>query len=289
MSDFYDAVDAIINGEKMALIKLLRRNSGLLYERSSKEHSATLLHYVAANGVEDELQKSPANAREIAGLLVQAGAPVDATANIYGGGSASTPLVLLVTSSHPARAGVQDEVVGVFVRRGGASVNGIEDDGYPMASAISFFYPQAARALAVCGARLDNIVYAAAVGDLSRVEKYLEAGDYGDFRVKPFLGLNDEKEILSTALSYASLGGYIKVIDRLLSSDVDIDSATSRNIHSAEATALHLASYAGQTDAVLHLLEKGASTDIKDSRWDSTASGWASTNGHEELAEKLQG
>lgn len=287
MSEFYTAVDAIINGEKLKLLSLLRKNPQLLYERSTQEHEATLLHYVAANGVEDELQKCPENARQIAALLIQAGAPVDVTANIYGGGSNSTPLVLLVTSAHPAKAGVQDEIVGVFCRRGGARVDGIDDDGHPIASAISFFYPKAARALAVCGARLDNIVFAASVGDLSRVERFLSAGEYGAFKVKPFEQLSDPKEILSVALSYASLGGFISVIERLLTEGVDVNSSTTANIHGANATAIHLASYSGEEETVEYLINKGADKTINDSHWNSDASGWASAGGHEKLAEKL--
>jgi hypothetical protein len=48
------------------------------------------------------------NLAEITRLLIEAGADVNAPANMYGGGS--TTLGLLVTSDHPAKAGVTGEV-----------------------------------------------------------------------------------------------------------------------------------------------------------------------------------
>ena len=46
---------------------------------------ATLLHYVAANGVEGYRQLTPPNAVAIADALLDAGADVDALADMYGG------------------------------------------------------------------------------------------------------------------------------------------------------------------------------------------------------------
>src|SRR5207244_12396288 len=68
-------------------------------------HRATLLHYVAANGVECYRQKTPQNAVEVATMLLQAGAEVDSVADLYGG--QCTTMAMLVSSCHPAQAGVQ--------------------------------------------------------------------------------------------------------------------------------------------------------------------------------------
>lgn len=68
-------------------------------------HRATLLHYVAANGVEGHRQRTPANAPDVARVLLESGAEPDAVADMYGG--QCTTMVLLVSSSHPAEAGVQ--------------------------------------------------------------------------------------------------------------------------------------------------------------------------------------
>ena len=49
-------------------------------------------------------------------LLVEAGADVNASAEMYGGGS--TALGLLITSDHPAKAGVMADVRKVLVDAG---------------------------------------------------------------------------------------------------------------------------------------------------------------------------
>lgn len=54
--------------------------------RSARVHHATLLHYGAANGVEDFRQQSTPNAVTVARRLLEAGAKVDALADTYDGG-----------------------------------------------------------------------------------------------------------------------------------------------------------------------------------------------------------
>ena len=117
MSGLFDeAVKAVTDGDADRLRSLLSTDPFLTEQRSASEHRAMLLHYVAANGVEDELQKSPPNAAEIARILL------DAVADSYGGGRANTTLTLLVSSSHPHNAGVQTQLVKVLVDPGGERV-----------------------------------------------------------------------------------------------------------------------------------------------------------------------
>ena len=59
VSKFELAADAIVSGDVMALKDLLRENPELVRARSTREHDAPLIHYVAANGVEDFRQKTP--------------------------------------------------------------------------------------------------------------------------------------------------------------------------------------------------------------------------------------
>jgi hypothetical protein len=81
LSQFESAVEAIITGDVATLDRLLRANrAALIRARSPREHQATLLQYVAANGVEGFRQKTPKNAVEVAKLLLDAGADVDALA-----------------------------------------------------------------------------------------------------------------------------------------------------------------------------------------------------------------
>src|SRR5262249_111294 len=72
------AAGAIVTGDTVTLERLLRENPRLIHSRSTREHNATLLHYVSANGVEGYRQKSPKNAGQIAAMLLDAGAEVDA-------------------------------------------------------------------------------------------------------------------------------------------------------------------------------------------------------------------
>jgi hypothetical protein len=104
VSKFESAADAIVAGDRATLERLLRENPELIRARSTRVHRATLLHYISANGFENYRQKSPQNAVEIATMLLQAGAEVEAVADMYG---KDTTLGLVATSVHPLRAGIQ--------------------------------------------------------------------------------------------------------------------------------------------------------------------------------------
>src|SRR5262249_53709418 len=77
---FEAAVDAVVAGEVVALTTLLDREPRLVGARSLRSHRATLLHYVGANGVEHERQRTPPNAPAVATLLLARGADPDALA-----------------------------------------------------------------------------------------------------------------------------------------------------------------------------------------------------------------
>jgi hypothetical protein len=113
--DFEIAVDTLLRGDVEKLRGLLSSDPSLIHRRSSFGHRSTLLHYVGSNGVETFRQRVPLNLTEITRLLVAAGADVNATANMYG---RSTALGLLVTSAHPAKAGVTGDVLKVLVDAG---------------------------------------------------------------------------------------------------------------------------------------------------------------------------
>src|SRR5262249_31618138 len=118
LARFEAAADAIISGDIKKLKRLLRADPKLIKARSTREHRATLLHYVSANGVEGYRQKTPANAVEIAEVLLGAGAEVDAEADVYGGGA--TTLGLVATSVHPHVAGVQNPLMQKLLDHGAA-------------------------------------------------------------------------------------------------------------------------------------------------------------------------
>src|SRR5437867_2941972 len=105
VSRFETAVEAVIAGDAAALRTMLREHPELARARSTRKHQATLLHYVAANGVEGGRQKTPHSAVEVAKILLDAGAEVDALADMYD--HKCTTMSMLVSSGHPAEAGLQ--------------------------------------------------------------------------------------------------------------------------------------------------------------------------------------
>jgi hypothetical protein len=110
--EFEAAVEAVVDGDLVGLTRLLDATPDLVSMRSHWGHRATLLHYVAANGVETYRQRVSPSAADVASLLVSRGAEVHATADMYGG--RQTALALLLTSSHPRDAGVTAAVAHVL-------------------------------------------------------------------------------------------------------------------------------------------------------------------------------
>ena len=114
--DFEAAIDAVVSGDLAALTNCLQARPDLAGMTSRFGHRATLLHYIAANGVETYRQVTPLNAAEVASLLIVHGSDVNAEANMYGGGM--RPLGLMMTSDHPFRAGVQGDLARVLTAAG---------------------------------------------------------------------------------------------------------------------------------------------------------------------------
>jgi hypothetical protein len=115
---FEAAVEAVVAGDVQSLRSILAEHPKLVRGRSTRRHHATLLHYVAANGVENERQKTPANAVEVAKLLLDAGAEVDALADMYD--QKCTTMSMLVSSCHPEKAGLQVALAELLLDYGAA-------------------------------------------------------------------------------------------------------------------------------------------------------------------------
>src|SRR5437764_12878150 len=120
MESFEAAADAVVAGDTDTLRRLLAEHPDLIRARSDRPHGATLLHYTGSNGVEEVRQKCPPNVVEIVGILLDAGAEVDALAHMYG---EDTTLSLAATSVHPVNAGVQIPLLKTLLDAG-ASVDG---------------------------------------------------------------------------------------------------------------------------------------------------------------------
>src|SRR5687768_10964427 len=115
---FEEAVEAVVGGDAGSLRTMLREVPDLVHARSARRHGATLLHYIAANGVEDARQRTPPNAVEIAKLLLEAGAEPDALADMYD--KKCTTMSMLVSSAHPHNAGLQIALAETLLDHGAA-------------------------------------------------------------------------------------------------------------------------------------------------------------------------
>jgi hypothetical protein len=276
VSQFESAADAVVTGDLRALSRLMRENQKLVRERSTREHAATLLHYVAANGHEGFRQRTPKNAVEIARLLLESGAEPDALAEMYD--YQCTTMEMLVSSVHPHAAGVQSALVEVLLDFG-AAVDGVEGDGSPLLTALMFHYPKAARTLAARDARIDNVVSAAALGRVDLLARFVEDGG----KLRPDVPLADvkwpklppdPKVHLAYALAWACQFGHEDVVALLLRKGVH---ASARD---GDSTALHYAAAYGRMQLVRLLLEHGASLEALN-RWDGSvldATIWSALN-----------
>jgi ankyrin repeat protein len=262
---FESAVEAVITGELAALESLLRGNPELIRARSTRithfdppVHRATLLHYVAANGVEGYRQKTPTNAVEIANTLLKAGAEVDALADMYGEHYAA--MSMLVSSCHPANAGVQVALVETLLDFGAAiEARGSAQWGSPLMTALAFGYLNTAEALVRRGARVDNIAAAAGLGRLTDAKQLLATAD-PDGRHR--------------ALVLAAQHGHAEVVRLLLDAGEDPNRYNPDGNHS-HSTPLHQSALAGHTTVVRLLVERGARLDIKDTIYQGTPLSWA--------------
>jgi ankyrin repeat protein len=258
VSIFESAADAVVSGDLATLKKLLRENPELVRARSTRAHRAPLIHYVAANGIEDFRQKTPKNIARITQTLLDAGAEVDATTMAYGG--ASTALGLAATSYHPAKAGVQLQLLDVLLKAG-ASVDGAPGGWNTVVAALHNGRGPAAVFLADRGARLD-LEAAAGTGRVDSIAAYIT--DDGTLKG----GATQEQ--LNLGFLWACEYGHLNSVQFLLDRGFKADG----NFKQRE-TGLHWAAFGGHADIVNLLLRANAPVNIEDERFGGTPLGWA--------------
>lgn len=276
--EFEYAAEAVITGDEETLVRLLGQDPGLATARSSRitcfdppVHRATLLHYIAANGVEGHRQLSPPNAVRIARILLEAGADPNALAEMYGG--TCTTLAMLVSSTPPAEAGVQIPLIETLLDAGAdLETRGKGHWASPLITALSFGFVDAAETLVRRGAKVESLPAAAGLGRVEDARALLaEAGP----------------ELRHGALALAAQLGRIEIVRMLLDAGEDPDRFNPEGMH-AHATPLHHAALGGHKEVARLLVERGARIDIADRCWRATPAGWAEYGGHGELAEYLR-
>ena len=258
VSRFELAADAVVTGDMTVLKRLLREAPELVRARSTRAHAAPLIHYVAANGVEDFRQKTPENIQAITRALLRAGADVDATNLAYGG--ASTALGLAATSYHPAKAGVQLELLDILLKAG-ACVDGAPGGWNPLVAALHNGRGEAAAFLADRGARLD-LEGAAGTGRVDAMARYITE-DGG-------LKGGATKQQLNYGFVWACEYGHASVVRFLLDRGFKPDGDFMHG-----ETGLHWAAYGGHAEIADRLLKTNSAVNAKDRTHGGTPLGWA--------------
>jgi Ankyrin repeats (3 copies) len=132
----------------------------------------------------------------------------------------------------------------------------------------------------------DDLPHAAAMGNLSRVKRWLDEsgapalGDldkhypYNDPRARGHLQWSPPtlQQVLDTALAFSVVNRHFDVADFLLEHGADIN--TTWNSHEP-ASILHHLVFEDNYDSMRFLIDRGIDMTIKDYRWNSTAQGWA--------------
>jgi ankyrin repeat protein len=256
-ANFERAVEAVISGDMDTLKEIIRAHPEVVRSRSARFHRATLLHYVAANGVEGFRQKTPPNAMEVARLLLEAGADPDALAMMYD--HLCTTMSMLVSSAHPAGAGLQGDLAELLLDYGAKHQGPGSEWQSDIMTALAFGYRKTAERLATRGAPSDTLPAAAGLGRVAETTRLLPTADERSRHV---------------ALALAAQHGHADVVKVLLDAGEDPNQFCPEGFHS-HATPLHNAISAGQENVVRLLLDRGARTDIKDTLFDGTPLDWA--------------
>ncbi len=212
-STFERAADAVVSGDVDVLRELLDENPELATARSSRPHRCTLLHYLAANGVEGERQKTPANAVEVIEVLTGAGGDPNASCYTYRGGPGETTAGLLAGSAPPRDAGLTLPMLAALAR-GGARL----DQTYTLlvrlytalhAGGAASAEPAVDLSPEVAGQAL---VESVTLGAIAVMRALLDAG----------VDVDSRRSDGTTALHQAAFKGNAEVVEELLARGADL-------------------------------------------------------------------
>lgn len=226
------------------------------------------------------------NDYEIARELIAAGAEVDAEGGL--------PLV----------GAVSFNAIGAVraLLDGGASVDGVDGDGVPMAYPIHFGFGAVAELLAARGAQID-LRFAAGLGRLDGVPNWFNpdgslrpgagalSDPYGFERkfggLSPFGCERTRQNILSQAFYFACVNGKLDVAGFLLSQGAEINAIVPGL--DIKATVLHrIATMDASAERVIRfMLARGADPSIRDQEHDATPAQWALYHQRDTMADLL--
>jgi ankyrin repeat protein len=277
---FAEAVAALDAGDLARLRALLAAEPELVHARTNldPQHGyfagATLLHHVAGNPWRDA--PLPANIVDVARLLLDAGADVNAASLHPNGG---TTMGLLLTSKQASDRNVTGPLVDVLLQYG-ASLELEKPD--VLDASLANHAPCAAEKLIELGAKPD-IFAAAALGRIDLLHASFD--EAGRLRSRPRRRgkVMGERDAIGLALLYACVRDQRAAVDFLLEKDGNWNMTGVNN-----GTALHRAAFAGDLAMVQRLVAKGADTSNRDNPFNSTPLSWAQHNRQHEVCRWLR-
>lgn len=266
---FEIAAEAVSTGDVDGLDRLLRAQPSLVHARSGRRHRATLLHYVAANGVEPPRQAGSPHAVAVANRLLTHGAEIDALAPFYDEDCSTLALVVSTSSLGETQA-----PLAVLLADRGASLASPAGSRRPsmILTALAFGHAHTAQTLAERLPGVETLPEAAGLGRLGDLDRLLPGAS-------PL-----ERDV---ALALAAQHGHRSAVVRLLAAGVDPNRRSPVGFH-GHSTPLHQAVAAGHHDTVAALVDGGAQLDITDTIYDGTAIDWADHTGQPDLAAWLR-
>ena len=270
VATFETAVEAVVSGDLATLQPILREQPEIVRARSARRHHATLLHYTAANGVEGERQKTPPNAVAVMTALLDAGAEVDALADMYD--HKCTTMSMLVSSSPPHAAGLQGRLAEALLDHGAAFQGPGTAWQSAVMTALAFGFLDTAQVLARRGAPIETLAAAAGLGRTEEVARLLPAANARDRHA---------------ALALAAQHGHVDVVRLLLDRGEDPSRYNPDGFH-AHSTPLHQAVWSDHVEVVKLLVARGARLDMRDTVYDGTPLGWALYGKREGIADELR-
>ncbi len=283
---FDEAVAAMDLGELERFRGLVAADPALVHARTNLEPpydyftGATLLHHVAGNPdrgrFSGRLPPLPANTVEMARLLLDRGADVDAVTLGPNGG---TTMGLVLTSKHASDVWLSGPLIELLLEygakldpKGPAGKLAARRSGDVLHLALANHAPRAAEKLIELGAEAD-VCAAAALGRMDLLRDCFDAG--GRLRSRPRRGgkLLSERDAIGLAMLLAYVNGHPEAVDFLLEKDGNWDMTGVNN-----GTALHRAAWEGDLAMVRRLVARGADLSNRDNPFGATPLSWAYHN-----------
>jgi ankyrin repeat protein len=273
---FNEAVHALDYGDLESLRILIAADPELVHARTNLEPpygyftGATLLHHVAGNPsrgrLEGLLPPLPENTVEMARLLLDAGADVNAETLGPNGG---TTMGLVVTSKQASDAGLSGPLIDLLVEYGATLdlKSAAMLDG-PLANHA----PRAAEKMIELGAKPD-VLAAAALGRMDLLRAAFDEEGRLRSRTRRRGKLLSERDAIGLALLFAYVNRHRDAVDFLLEKDGNWNMTGVNN-----GAVLHRAAWDGDLAMVERLVAKGADMTNRDNPFHSTPLSWAQHN-----------